>query len=74
MQHGACYQSGFVDRVDCVAVGGAESHVQFPGLGAGGWTVPEVGNAVGAGKTDDETIAGGRRVTSCIPIGAKVRS
>jgi hypothetical protein len=46
--------SGVVGRVDGVAVGSAEGQVQFPGLGAGGWTEPEVGNAIEAGQANDE--------------------
>jgi hypothetical protein len=49
--------SGVMDRVDGVAVGSAEGEVQFSGLGAGGWTEPEVGDAVGAGQANDEGIA-----------------
>jgi len=60
--------SGVVDRVDGVAVGSAEGQVQFPGLGAGGWTEPEVGDAVGARQADDEGITvrdSAKQLTPC---------
>ena len=49
--------SGLVDRVNGAPVGGVEGQVQFPGLGAVGWTEPEVWEAVGPGQTDDEGVA-----------------
>ena len=66
-------QSGLVDRVNGAPVGGVEGQVQFPGLGAVGWTEPEVGEAVGPDKPTTKASPCGKRITSRIPIGAKVR-
>jgi hypothetical protein len=49
--------SGVVDRIDGVTVGGAKGKMQLPGLGTGGLAEPEAGNAVGTGQTDDERVA-----------------
>ncbi len=65
--------SSFVDRVDCVAVDSAEGQVQLPGLGAGGWSEPEIGEAVGPDKPTTKVPPCGKRITSRMPIGAKVR-
>src|ERR1035438_3369819 len=47
---------GVVHRIHGLAVGRAERHVQFPGLGSGGRPQPELGHAVRAGQADDDGV------------------
>jgi hypothetical protein len=48
--------------------------VQFPGLGAGGGTEPEVRDAFGTGRPTTKASPCGKHIISRVQVGAKVRS